>query len=89
MRLGPLVAGLILAVTVFSFAGAFAFEGIPDTETGLFWMMAAVVGVERHGIHLVSPGWRLVARAAGIGALATLVAVVLLRNRGAHAARSA
>ena len=62
---GPAVVALILTVTVFSFAGAWAFDGLPDSETGVFWMAGAVAGIHRSGIVVVSRGWLLVARIAG------------------------
>lgn len=78
---GPATAALILSVTVFSFGGAFALDGVPNTETGLFWVMGRVAGVPLPGVTVASPGWLLVARLGGAGMLASGVAIALAAKR--------
>lgn len=81
---GPGAAALVLSVTVFSFGGALALDGVPNTETGLFWVMARVAGLPLPGVTVVSPGWLLVARVGGIGALASGVAIAVAAKRVRH-----
>lgn len=78
---GPSVAALIVTVTVFSFAGAFALAGVPDSETGLFYLMGEVAGVDLGGVTVVSAGWLLVARLAGLGMLASAVGIIWTKRR--------
>jgi hypothetical protein len=78
---GPAVVALILTVTVFSFAGAWAFDGLPDSETGVFWMTGAVAGIHLSGIEVVSRGWLLVARIAGIGMILSGIAIGITHKR--------
>jgi hypothetical protein len=75
------VAVLILTVTVYSFASAFALDGVPDSESGLFVVMGAVLGVPVQGVSVASPTLLLLARVAGLGVLASLVAVGVTRMR--------
>jgi hypothetical protein len=78
---GPSAAALILTVTVFSFAGAFALDGIPDDEFGLFYMIAEVLGIDMSEVEVVKPGWLLAARLAGIGIIASGVGIFLAGKR--------
>lgn len=78
---GPSVAAFIVAVTVFSFAGAWALDGIPDSETGLFSMMGVIAGLHLAGITVASAGWLLVARVAGVAMIISLIAVGVTRRR--------
>lgn len=78
---GPPVAAFILTVTIFSFAAAGSLDGVPNTENGLFYAMAAVAGLSPAGITVGSPTLLLLARLAGLGMIASLVAVLVTRKR--------
>jgi hypothetical protein len=79
----------VLAVTVYSFASAFALEGVPDSESAVFLVMAEVVGVGVPGITVASSGWLLLARAAGLGVLASALAVGTTWRRVTRSRRAA
>jgi hypothetical protein len=78
---GPSVAALVLTVTVYSFASWLALDGVPDSESGLFIVMGAVLGLPMEGVSVASPALLLLARVAGLGMLASFVAVALTRMR--------
>jgi hypothetical protein len=78
---GPAVAALVVSVTLFSLAAALALDGVPNSESGLFYAMGRVAGLPVRGVLVVSPGWLLVARLGGVGMLASLVAIVFVRKR--------
>jgi hypothetical protein len=84
----PAVAALVLTVTVYSFASALALEGVPDSESAVFLVMAEVVGVGVAGVGVASTGWLLLARVAGLGVLVSAVAVGLTWRRVARFTRS-
>ena len=71
----------MLSVTVYSFASAYALEGIPDSESALFLVMAKVVGLDVQGISVASPALLLLARVAGVAVIASFVAIALVRKR--------
>ena len=78
---GPGAAGVVLSITVFSTGGALALDGVPDTEVGLLWVVAGVVGLLLPGVTVASPGWLLVARLGGIGIVASGVAIAIAAKR--------
>lgn len=78
---GPSVAAFVLAVLVYSFATWAALDGVPDSETGLFVAMGAVLGLLMEGVSVASRALLLLARIAGLGMLAGLVWVVATRMR--------
>ena len=86
---GPGAAALVLSVTVLSFGGALALDGVPDSEMGLFWVIARVAGLSLPGVTVVSPGWLLVARVGGIGMLASGIAIAVAARRVRHPAPAA
>jgi hypothetical protein len=89
LSFGPSAAALILTVTVYSFASSFALDGVPDSENGLFIVMAAVVGVPMTGVSVASPALLLLARVAGLGVLASFVAIGVTRIRMNRSGRRA
>ena len=78
---GPGVLALVLTMLVYSFASWLALAGVPDSETGLFVAMGAVLGIPVEGVSVVSPALLLLARVAGLGMVASLVAVGVTRMR--------
>lgn len=78
---GPSVAAFVLTMLVYSFASGLALDGIPDSETGLFVAMGAVLGLHEPGVTVASPALLLLARVGGLGMLASLAAVVVTRIR--------
>lgn len=81
LSFGPSVAALVLTMLVYSFASWLALDGVPDSESGLFVVMGAVLGLPMEGVSVSSPALLLVARLAGLGMLASLVGVVVTRMR--------
>jgi hypothetical protein len=77
----PAVAALVLSVTVYSFASAFALDGVPDSEDAVFLVVARVVGLAVPGVTVASPGWLLLARVVGLVVLASAVAVGITWRR--------
>jgi hypothetical protein len=75
------VAALILTVTGYSFASWLALDGVPDSESGLFVVMGAVLGLPVQGVSVASAAWLLVARVLGLGVLASAVAVGVTKRR--------
>ncbi len=86
---GPSVAALVVSMLVFSAAAVLALDGVPDSENGLFYAMGKVAGIDVSGVVVVSTAWLLVARLAGLGMLASLVGVLLVRKRIGRAGGSA
>jgi hypothetical protein len=86
---GPSVAALVLTMLVYSFASWLALDGVPDSESGLFVVMGAVLGLPMAGVTVASPVLLLVARVAGLGMLASLGAVAVTRMRMTRSARRA
>lgn len=85
---GPVVAALIVSVTIFSLAAALALDGVPNTENGLFYAMGEVAGIDLPEVVVVSRGWLLVARVAGLAMLISLVGVFVVRKRIGRSGRS-
>ena len=85
----PGVAALVLTMLVYSFASWLALDGVPDSESGLFVVMGAVLGLPMTGVSVASPALLLVARVAGVGMLASLGAVAVTRTRMTRSARRA
>ena len=81
LSFGPSVAALVLTMLVYSLASWLALDGVPDRETGIFIVMGAVLGLPMAGVGVASPALLLLARLAGLGMLASLVAVVVTRMR--------